>query len=94
MSPIKPGTLCMVVVSSAHAVGDLRGCAGKTVTVRSIADWFHCSCGASIYTIDPIVSPTEERAIDGACRSVLQPILPPDVDISEKRDEILPEPVV
>lgn len=90
MKRIAPGTLCMIV----DRRGDVIPSAiGKTTTVRSDSGVV-CSCGCSLYDIDPLYVPEFGCPVDLACGHCLQPILPPGVDTSEPIIHLLPEPVV
>jgi hypothetical protein len=90
MSPIEPGTLCVIIDRNGDVI---PSAVGKTTTVRSTAV-FNCYCGGIVHVIDPIYVPEYGAHVDLACRRSLQPILPPGVDTSEPVVNLLPEPVV
>jgi len=90
MTPIAPGTLCMIV----NRHGDAPSSAvGKVTTVLSLFDR-GCSCGCERYVIDAVFVAEWGYHANCACRHTLQPILPPGVDTREPVIELLSEPVV
>ncbi len=73
LSPIKPGTLCLLVQD-----GTLYPeVVGRTVTVSAPIRPCHCGCNRDVY---PIAAEWLLGGIGLATRSVLQPILPPGID--------------
>lgn len=84
MSPIEPGTLCLIVQDATGRVP--RAYVGRTCTVIARETW-RCHCGADSYRV------TVFGEVDYGCRTILRPILPPGVDVSAPRVEPVEEHV-
>lgn len=90
MSPIEPGTLCVIIDRNGDA---FQSVVGRMVTALGATD-IKYSCGHDVYKIDSIYVVEVNAYTAHACRALLQPILPPGVDTSEPVVNLLPEPVV
>ncbi len=83
MSPIAAGTLCLIVQHPDGGVPPYM--LGRIVSTFGRTGDACAACGADMYTI------RLDELIDYTCRAVLRPILPPGVEVSEPRDEQVPE---
>lgn len=79
MSPIAPGTLCILVGDAAPAyLGKIVTAQRRTTTVCEL-------CASDVYSLGPMFGFEEAFA----CRKILQPILPPGVDVNSTANEEL-----
>jgi len=82
MSPIAPGTLCIIV-------GDADAkYLGRCITVIARTGEACRGCGADLYQLNPFPGFAETFA----CRAVLKPILPPGIDVNSTANEDLKVP--
>lgn len=76
LSPIKPGTVCLLVQDG--TVHDEL--VGRSLTTTGYYGWFDCTCRAGEHEGYWVAAQWLPDGIAIANRSALQPILPPGID--------------